>query len=171
MTPDLFKKLVATPGDTNVLTPQLASVPFWRKAKCSVTLKYQDGKVFKEEGEQTAKTIGGKYIVFSMDSQYYKQTMHAIAGYDEKASAFRQWGLFGDALTEATMIFDSEKKISASTSTYAGGFMEISVGSFSEKEMSDRTLVYKDGVLFLTREVRTWPIAPEVKVEHGVPGR
>ena len=165
MTPELFNKLVATPGDTNSLRPELASLPFWRDAKCSVTLKYQDGKVFKEECIQSAKTIGGRYIVFSTDSQYYKQTMHAVAGYDEKASAIRQWGLFGNTLTESTMIFDSEKKTSASTSTYAGGFMEISVGSCSDKEMSDRALVYKDGVLFMTREVKTWPIAAAKKVE------
>jgi len=105
-TPEQFKKLVADPGDTNILRPELASLPFWRDAKCSVTLKYQDGKVFKEECAQTAKTVGGRYIVFSTDSQYYKQTMHAIVGYDEKALAIKQWGLFGDTLTEETMIFD-----------------------------------------------------------------
>jgi len=166
MTSEQFRKLVDTPGDTNVLRPELASLPFWRNAKCSVTLKYQDGRVFKEECVQTAKTVGGRYIVFSTDSQYYKQPMHAIAGYDEKASAIRQWGLYGDSLTEATMIFDQEGRISASTATYAGGFMEISVGSHSEKEMSDHTLVYKDGVLFMTREVKTWPIAAPTKVEQ-----
>jgi hypothetical protein len=159
MTAEQFKKLVATPGDTNALRLELASLPFWRNAKCSVTMKYQDGKIFKEECSETAKTVGGRFIVFSMDSQYYKQPMHAIAGYDEKASAIRLWGLFGDTLTESTMIFDLERKISASTGTYAGGFMEISVGSYSDKETSDRTLVYKDGILFMTREVKTWPVA------------
>ena len=168
MTPEQFRKLVAIPGDTNALRPELASLPFWRDAKCSITLKYQDGRVFKEECAQTAKTVGGRYIVFSVDSQYYKQTMHAIAGYDEKASAVRQWGLFGDTLTEATMNFDPERKICAWTATYSGGsVMEISMGSFSDKEMSDRTLVYKDGVLFLTREVSTRPIATAGKVEQN----
>lgn len=161
MTPKRFRELVATPGDTNALRPELALLPFWRNAKCSVTMKYQDGKVFKEECIQTAKTIGGRYIVFSMDSQYYKQTMYGIAGYDEKASAVRQWGLFGDTLTQATMIFDPVKKLSASTSRYGGGFEEISVGSSSDTEMSDHTLVYKDGVLFMTRDATTRPIRGE----------
>ncbi len=166
MTLEQFKKLVDTPGDTNALRPELASLPFWRNARCSISLKYQDGRVFKEECARTAKTVGGKYIVFSTDSQYYKQTMHAIAGYDENASANRQWGLFGDTLTEATMIFDPERKTSASTATYAGGFIEISVGSHSEKEMSDHTLVYKDGVLFMTRDVKTWPIVAPTKADQ-----
>lgn len=167
MTPKRFRELVATAGDTNALRPELASLPFWRNAKCSITMKYQDGKVFKEECIQTAKTIGGRYIVFSMESQYYKQTMHAIAGYDEKASAVRQWGLFGDTLTQATVIFDPEKKLSASTSRYGDGFEEISVGSSSDAEMSDHTLVYKDGILFMTRDAKTRPVGAGKRVERG----
>ncbi len=165
MTPERFRDLLATPGDTNALRPELAALPFWKGAKCSVTMKYQDGKVFKEECMQTAKTIAGKYIVFSMDSQYYKQTMYAIAGYDEKASAIRQWGLFGDTVTQATVIFDLEKKVSASTSRYGDGFEEISVGKFSDAEMSDHTLVYKDGILFMTRDAKTRPIRGGTRVE------
>jgi len=122
MTPARFKELLATAGDTNTLRPELAALPFWRDAKCIITMKYQDGKIFKEDCSQTAKTIAGKYIVFSMYSHYYKQTMHAVAGYDEKASAIRQWGLFGDTLTEATMIFDPKTKVSASTARYGDGF-------------------------------------------------
>jgi len=167
MTSNKFRELVAMVGDTNALRPELAALPFWRNARCSITMKYQDGKVFKEDGIQTAKTIGGKYIVFGMESQYYKQTMHAIAGYDEKALAIRQWALFGDTLTESTMIFDPEKKLSASTSRYGDGFMEISVGSCSDTEMSDHTLVYKDGILFMTRDAKTRPIHKAGKVEPG----
>jgi hypothetical protein len=169
MTLEQFSKFVDAPGDTNALRPELASLPFWRNGTCSVTLKYQDGRIFKEECVQTAKTVGGKYIVFSTDSQYYKQRMYSIAGYDEKASAIRLWAHFGDTLTEATMIFDSDRKISASTASYAGGFMEISVGSHSEKEMSDHTLVFKDGVLFMTRDVLTRPIATSANVGQESP--
>ena len=165
MTPKRFRELVATPGDTNSLRSELASLPFWRNARCSITMKYQDGKVFKEDCMQTAKTIGGRYIVFSMESQYYKQTMHAVAGYDGKASAIRQWALYGDTLTEATMIFDPEKNLSASTSRYGDGFEEISVGSCSETEMSDPTLVYKGGVLFMTRDAKTRPVVTTTGVE------
>ncbi len=169
MSPKRFRELAATPGDTNALRPELASLPFWRNARCSVTMKYQDGKVFKEDCSQTAKTIGGKYIVFSMESQYYKQTMHAIAGYDEKSAAIRQWALFGDTLTQATMIFDPEKKVSASTSRYGDGFEEISVGSCSDTEMSDHTLVYKGGVLFMTRDAKTRPVVTATGVQPDGP--
>ena len=167
MTPELFRKLVSTPGDTNALRSELAALPFWNEAKCSIVMKYQDGKVFKEEGVQTAKTIRGNYIVFSMDSKYYKRTMSGVAGYDEKASAIKEWALFGDTLTEETVNFDAERKISSSTSTYGDGFMEISVGSSSPREMSDHTLVYKNGVLFMTRDVKTWPITKSEKGEQG----
>jgi hypothetical protein len=167
MTPRRFKELVAMAGDTNALRPELASLPFWRAAKCSITMRYQDGKVFRETCTQNAKTIAGKYIVFSMDSQYYKQTTYAIVGYDEKASALRLWGLIGDTLTEATMIFDPETKISASTSRYGDGFMEISAGTCSDTEMTDHAVVYKDGALFMTRDAKTRPIGEVPKVEPG----
>ncbi len=169
MTPELFRKLVSTPGDTNALRSELASLPFWREAKCSNIMKYQDGTVFKEEGVQTAKTIDGTYIVFSFDSKYYKQTIYGVAGYDEKASAIKEWGLFGDTLTEETMNFDLRRKISSATSTYGDGFLEISVGSSSDKEMTDRALVFKKGVLFMTRETTTWPIAKLENTEHDNP--
>ncbi len=157
MTPEHFRALVATTGDSKPLRPELAPLPHWKSAKCRVTLNFQDGRVFKEEMPQTAKTIDGNYIVFSADSQFYKQRMHSIVGYDDTAHAIKQWALFGETLTEETMLYDFDKKISASTSRYAGGFMEITVASFSEKELSGRALAYKDGVLYLTREVTISP--------------
>ena len=155
MTPKRFRELAESPADTETLCPELASIPFWKDATCSITMKYQDGKVFKEDCVQTARTVSGKYIVISMESKFYKATMHTIVGYDQKAQAIRQWGLFGDTLTEATLVVDSEKKVMASASTYGDGFMEISAGCWSDSEESDHALVYKDGVLFMTRDVTT----------------
>ena len=169
MTPTRFGEIVATVGDANALRPELAVLPFWRDAKCTISLKFQDGKVFQEDCTQTAKTIAGKYIVFSMDSKYYKQTLHSIVGYDEKASAIRQWGLFGDTLIEATIVFDPVTRVSASTSHYGDGFMEISAGSCSGTEMTDHTVVYKDGVFFMTRDAKTMPIVKIRKVEQSAP--
>jgi len=158
MTPERFKQLVATPGDNTALRPELASLPFWKNSKCNVTMKWQNGKIFKEDCLQTSKTIGGKYLVFTTESKFYNRTMYAVGEYDEKASAIRLWGLYENTLTQATMVVDLEKKISASTSNY-GDFMEISVGSCSANEMSDHTLVYKNGVLFMTRDVKAQPLA------------
>ncbi len=167
MTLERFKKIVAAPGDTNALRPELASLPFWRNAKCSFAVKYQDGRTFKEECDSRAKTVEGRYIVYSLDSQHYKQTMYAITGYDEKASTIRDWGLFGDTVTEATTVFDPARKVSAWTSNYGDGFMEISVKSYSNEGMTAHDLVYKDGILFMTRDVKLWPIPGATKVEEG----
>jgi hypothetical protein len=156
-----FKKIVATPGDTKPLRAELAALPFWRNAICSVRLKYEEGRLVTEDCPQTAKTVGGKYIVITTESQLYKQPMHCIVGYDQRASAIKQWGLYKDTVTEATMIFDTEKKLTASTSSYGGGFMEISISSASENEMSVHGRVFKNGVLFLTREVKTRPLKTE----------
>ena len=169
MTSMRFNELVAIPGDTKTLRPELAAFPFWRTSKCSITMKYQDGLIFKEDCTQAAKTIDGRYLVLSMYSQFYKQTMYAIAAYDEKASAVRQWSLFGDTLTEATIIIDPETKVSASTSRYGDGFMEICAGSYTDIVMTDHAEVFKDGRLFMTRDAKTWPIPTAQKVEQDGP--
>jgi len=169
MTVEQFKKIVATSGDSTPLRAELAPLPFWRDAMCSVTIKHQDGKVFKEDCAQTAKTVSGKYIVFTVESKFYKQPISAIVGYDDSALAIRTWGLFGDTLSQSTIVFDPEKKISASTSTYSNDIMEISVESYTEKETSERTLVYKNGVLSMTREVKTFPSGKTEKVEQAAP--
>jgi hypothetical protein len=170
MTPEQFRRLAATEGDSVPLRAELRPLPVWKASQCSITMSYQDGKVVKEECAQSSKTIQGQYIVFTVDSKVYKRPMSAIVGYDETASAIRTWALFGNTLIQSTMVFDPEKKISASTSTYPEGFMEISVGSHTEKESSERCLVYKNGVLFMTREMKSWPIAePEKGEERDAP--
>jgi hypothetical protein len=169
MTLERFRKIVATPGDTNALRPQLASLPFWRNAKCSIALRYQDGRTFNEECDSRAKTVEGRYIVYSLDSQYYKQTMYSITGYDENASTIRDWGLFGDTVTEATVVFDPAHKVSAWTSSYGSGFMEISVKSYSDQEMTAHDLVYTNGILFMTRDVKVRPTSGATKLERDGP--
>jgi len=58
LTPERFREIVATPGDNVPLQPKLAAgSPLWTNATVNVVLKYQTGKVFKEEVTQTAKTI------------------------------------------------------------------------------------------------------------------
>jgi hypothetical protein len=169
MTAERFRSIVASRGDTNALRRELAVLPFWRNTKTEITLKYQDGKTFKEECIGSAKTVGGRYIVFSMESQFYKQTMLAITGFDERANAIRQWGLFGDTVTEGTVVVDPEKKVSAWTSAYGDGYTEIQVSTYSDTEATDHALVYKQGVLFMTRDAKTYPISEPKKVEPSGP--
>ena len=158
MTPEQFRKLVATAGDTTPLVPQLARIPLWTNATVDIVLTYTSGKVFKEETPLTAKTIGGRYIVYTIQSKYYQQPMSSILTFDEKAPALKNYGLFGEVATESLIMYDFDKKITASTSTYADDYKEIGLGSYSTSESSDRTLVYKAGVLIMTRESTCHPV-------------
>jgi hypothetical protein len=160
MTLGQFNKLVATPGDTNGLRPELAAFPFWKTARCTNFYRFQDGRELREECGATTKTIGGKYVVYSMDSQYYKEPIRAIIEYDDSASAIKSWGIITNSVAVTTVVCDPQKKITASTGTH-GEFTEISVGTYSETEASDRVWVYKGGVLFVTRETKSWPVKAE----------
>lgn len=159
MTPDQFRKIVSAEGDSVPLLSQLSAIPLWTNATVSNLMKYASGKVFKEEMLQTSRTVGGKYVVFTCQSKFYQQSISSILTYDEKASAVKVYGLYGEVVTEGTVVYDYEKKIYAITSNYGEDFKEIIVGSYSDTESSDRTLVYKAGVLFMTREVKSHPIA------------
>jgi hypothetical protein len=163
MTPARFREIVGTPGDAVPLAPQLAAVPFWTNAVVSNVMSYASGKVFREELTQAARTVGGKYVVFTVQSKFYNQPMNSILAYDEKASALKVYGLYGDGhagdiVTEGTAIYDYAKKTYTITSSYGDGFKETTTGSYTDTEDSAKTVVYKDGVLFMTREDKTRPI-------------
>jgi hypothetical protein len=161
MTPELFRQIVATPGDVLPLPSQITSAsPIWTNATASVVMKYQTGKVFTETIKVTAKTVGGKYVVFTALSQFYKQPISSILTYDAKAAAVKTYALYGDTLTFSTSVIDYDKKIYAENSTYGDGFNEITVGSYSDTEESERTIVYHNGGFSMTREVKTYPSQP-----------
>ena len=42
--------------------------------------------------------------------------------------------------------------------SYGDGLMETTTGSYTDKEDSAKTVMYKNGVIFLMREVKTRPI-------------
>lgn len=160
MTPARFREIVAMPGDSVPLGPKLAAIPLWTNAEATVVMKYANGKVVREEMAPTAKMAGGKYVVFSVESPSYHQTMNSILTYDEKASALKIYGLFGDGhgggiVTEGTIVYDYDRKIYAVSSEYGDGFKEITIGSYSDRESADKTEIFKNGVLVMTREVKT----------------
>lgn len=164
MTPARFREIVGKPGDAVPLVPQLAAIPFWTNAAISNVMTYASGKVFQETLTQTARTVGGKYEVFTVQSKFYNQPMNAILTYDETSSALKVFGLFGDdrggdVLTCGTAVYDYAKKTYTITSSYGDGFKETTTGSYTDKEDFAKTVVYKNGVLFMTREARTSPIA------------
>jgi hypothetical protein len=168
MTPELFRKIVATPGDSVPLAPQLAAAPFWTNAVVSNEMTYASGKIFTEEMTQTARTVRSKYVVFTVQSKYYNQPMSAILAYDEKASTLKVYGLYGnshggDIVTEGAIVYDYAKKTYTSTSSYGDGFKEITTGSYTDTEDVAKTVVYKDGVSSMTREVVTRPVPAGAK--------
>jgi len=157
LTPESFNRLVAAPGDATPLNPKLAALPLWTNAVVHLVLTYVDGRKVVEDIPQTAKTVQGRYVVFSTESKLYKSTMYSVLTYDTQASAFKIWALFGNVITEGLSVVNFDKHIVATTSYYVGGFTELSVGSFSERESSERTFIYKDGKLFGTRDVTIKP--------------
>ena len=166
MTPARFREIVGTPGDAVPLAPQLAAVPFWTNATVSNVMTYASGKVFQEEMAQTARTVGGKYVVFTVQSKFYNQQMNSVLAYDEKASVLKVYGLYGDGhggdiVTEGTAVYNYAKKTYTITSSYGDGFKETTTGSYTDTEDSAKTMVFKDGVLFMTREVKTHPFVSE----------
>jgi hypothetical protein len=154
-----FNHIASAPGDNTPLSDKLAAFPFWTNSEVNVFLKYEDGRTFKEDDAQTAKTVNGKYIVFTTQSQFYNKPMNSIVMYDQKASAIKILAVYGDTVVEGTIVLDSQKKTYKTSSAYGDGFTEVGSGSYSDKESSERTLVYKNGTLFMTREVKSKPFS------------
>jgi hypothetical protein len=162
MTPAQFRGIVGAQGDEVPLAPRLASVPFWTHAIISNVMTYASGKVFREELTLSARTVGGKYVVFTVQSKFYHQPMNSILAYDEKVSALKVYGLYGnghgdDIVTEGTAVYDYAKKTYTITSSYGEGFKETTTGSYTDTEDFAKTVVSKEGILFMTREVKTRP--------------
>jgi len=165
MTPARFQEIASAPGDAVPLMAPLAAVPFWTNGVVTNVMTYASGKVFKEVLTGTAHTVGGKYVVFTAYSQFYQQPMQAILGYDTKASVLKTYGLYGDGnggniVTEATVVYDFGKKTYKMNSSYGDGFKETTTGSYTDTEDIAKTVVYKAGALFMTREVVTRPVLP-----------
>lgn len=64
-----------------------------------------------------------------------------------------------------TIVLDPQKKASAATARYDGGFEEITVGTFSDTEVSEHTLVLNNGALFMTRDARARPVPAGTKLD------
>jgi hypothetical protein len=153
-----FREIVSTPGDTMPLNAKLAAAgPLWTNATVRISLAFADGRTFREEVAETTKTIAGKYVVTRVASKFYKQPMDSIMAYDDQASDYKVWALFGEAVTEGRIVYDPKKRIFAMDSAYGDGFTELGVGSYSDTESSSRTSVFKNGLLFCTRDATTTP--------------
>lgn len=163
MTPARFRQIVNSPGDAIPLVPQLAAVPVWTNAVASNVMTYASGKMFEEVMTQTARTVGGKYVVFTAQSQFYHRSMNAILAFDDKVAALKVYGLYGDnhggdIVTEGTVVYDFAEKTYRINSSYGEGFKETTHGSYTETEDIAKTVVYKNGALFMTRQTRTQPV-------------
>lgn len=162
MTPTRFREIVNSPSDTLPLIPQLAVVPFWTNAVITNVMTYASGKVVQEEMTLAGHTVNGKYVVFTVQSKAYSQPINAILAFDEKSSALKTYGLYGDGhggeiVTEGTAVYDYARKTYTITSSYGDGFNETTKGSYTDAQDFAKTVVYKDGTLFMTRETTTRP--------------
>jgi len=159
MTPAQFQKIVSTPGDTVPLVPELASAPFWTNAVATNVMTYASGRVVRETLRITARTVGGKYIVYSFQSEFYHRMVHSMETYDGKTAALKSYGLYSDehgrdVLTEGTIAYNFPHRTYTMTGSY-GEFRETTTGSYTDSEDTAKTLIYQNGELFMTREVKT----------------
>jgi len=161
MTVARFREIASTSGDSVPLNPRLtAGGPLWTNATIAISLKYANGTNFNEVVSETAKTIGGRYVVTTIQSQFYKQPTDSILTFDEKASAYKVWAIFGETVNEGHIVYDFQKKIYAMNSAYGNGFTELDVGSYTATESSDQTQIFKNGILFCTRASKCTPVDP-----------
>jgi len=163
MPPKLFREIISMAGDNAPLLPQLASVPLWTNSVASNVMTYTSGKVFREEITVNARTVRGKYVVFTAQSKLYGQPMESILAYDQKVAALKIYGLYGDGrggdiVTEGTTTYNYTKKTYTITSSYGDNFKETTNGSYTDTEDLAKSEVYKDGVLVMKREVITRPV-------------
>ncbi|MEI7809755.1 MAG: hypothetical protein WCJ07_14855 [Verrucomicrobiota bacterium] len=162
MTPGRFRDIVNSPADAVPLVSQLAAVPLWTNAVVSNVMTYASGKVFSEEMTQTARTVGGRYVVFTVQSKFYNQPMNALLVFDEKTAALKTYGLYRDShgddmMTEGTVVYNYAKKTYTITSSFGAGFNETTTGSYTDTEDHANSKVYQSGALFMSREVVTRP--------------
>jgi hypothetical protein len=158
MSVEKFNQIASASGDNTPLVGKLATFPFWTKEEVSIFVNYESGTTSKEDVIQTAKTINGKYIVFTNQIQFIKQSMTSIVIYDEKTSAFKILAVSGNTIVQRTVVLDDGKKTYKISSSFDDGLTETGDGSYSDKQIYEKTCCYKNGVLFMTREVKSMPI-------------
>lgn len=153
-----FNEIAATAGDNVPLNSKLAAVgPVWTNATISISIKYEDGRSFEEEVPLTCKTVQGKYIVTTIYPQNNQKPTNTVVTYDDKTSSYKIWAMSREKIIEGQLIYDLRKKLYAVHSARSDGVTELGVGSYSDTESSSRTFIYKDGVLFSTRDSKTTP--------------
>lgn len=163
MTPGRFREIVAMPGDATPLVPPLAAIPFWPHSVVSNVMTYATGQVFSEVLTQSARPVSGRYVVFTVQSQFYDQPMTSLLTYDEAGAVLKEYGLFGDGhgsdlVTEGTVIYDYTRHSYTASAAYGDGFTETTQGAYFGDECLDQTRVYQHGVLFMTRKTWTHPV-------------
>jgi hypothetical protein len=155
-----FDELFATSGDNVPLSPILANCfPHWSNSVSSTVLIYASGKVVNDDMQVTSKTIGGKYIVYSMWSRFYNQEMHSILAYDEKSGVLKAYMPYGDELVESHFVCDVKTRTYSEKSAYGDGFTISTTGFCSDTGDSAHSVVYQHGALFMTRDATNHPVS------------
>ena len=160
MTPERFQKLVDTPGDNVPLVPQLTNgSPVWPYAEITLVLNYTTGRVLTQRLEGASKTIGGQYVVHTMQADFLKEPLYSIFTYEEKSGQFKEYGCYSNTVTEAIISFDAKNRTFASTASFATSFTETATGSWTETNETAHIVINKNGALFMTRDETTHPVS------------
>jgi len=160
ITPERFQQLVDAPGDdVPMLSFVTNGIPHWSNTVVSMTMTYASGKVVPVEFPVNSKTIGGRYIVYSVQLKDSVQEQHSILEADKTAGRFKVYFLRNNALNSADVVYDLKAKTYSSKTTYGDGFVETTTGSYSDTENVSHTVVYKNGALVVTRDATNHPVS------------
>jgi len=155
-----FDELFATPGDNVPLAPVLANgFPHWSNSVSSAVSKYSSGQVVTDDIQVTSKTIGGKYIVYSMWSKFYNQEMRSLLACDEKSGTVKSYMPYGDELVESHFVCDVKNRTCTGKYSYGNGFTVTTTGFCSDTGDSTHLVVYQHGALFLIRDATNHPVS------------
>jgi hypothetical protein len=164
MTAERFRQIASNAGDNIRLDPKLLAIgPLWTNATITLDMKYADGRNINQKFAASLKTVRGKYVVATIHSDDDKQPANSITTYDAKSGCYKFWGLYGDTTTQGSTVYNLDKKIYSTYSTYGEGYVEMGVGAYTDTNNWSHTVVLKDGVLFSTRDVTVVPAKPIAK--------
>lgn len=164
MTLEKFREITKSAGDNVPLQPMLAKVPWWSNTvtSCVATNFATDssGKVSRLVFHQRARTVKGKYIVYSET----ETDQNTVETYDDRSSAYKFYFIAGTgSLAETSSIYDFTNKKYSYTSTF-DDMKAAGNGSYSNTHISETSLTYSGNRLLVIDVQETQPVdlaAPE----------
>jgi hypothetical protein len=163
MTVKRFRKIVDAPADSVPLSAPLSLTPVWPHVVISNVMTYASGQVLQEEMKGGSHTVEGKYVVSAMNSQLYNQKFYYVTMYDAEEAVIKNYALTDNGkgrpmISESRVYPDFTNKTYIAKAVY-GDFIESTTGSYTDTNEICKSLIYKNGVLFLTRDLTIRQVA------------